>query len=123
MAFTLLGVITLTLERANPAWLTPVRTLIGRYLFATYETTGAFLGAVGGGLITMTSIIFSMLLLMLQQSASNRGNYVPGRNGNCRELQTNTSPQSSFLTNARGYSVARRWSVPEQKMGCADARR
>lgn len=71
-----LGLGVLALERANPAWLRPVRTTIGRYFFSTSGTTEAFLGAVSGGVITMTSIIFSMLLIMLQQSANNMGNMI-----------------------------------------------
>lgn len=66
----------LALERANPTWLGPIRTAIGRYFFSTSGTTEAFLGAISGGVITMTSIIFSMLLIMLQQSASNMGNMI-----------------------------------------------
>ena len=76
LGFLLLGLLSIALERANPAWLRPVRNYIGRILFPTPDTTAGFLGAVGGGLITMTSIIFSMLLLMLQQSASNMGNMI-----------------------------------------------
>jgi uncharacterized membrane protein len=65
-----------TLDRHTPTWLRPLRAAIKRHLFANSDTTGAFLGTVAGGMFTQTSIVVSMLLLVLQQTASNMGNAI-----------------------------------------------
>lgn len=70
LGFLALAVATLWLDRAGPDWIHPVRDLVERYLFRKASSTNSFLGMVTTGLITMTSITFSMLLLALQQSAS-----------------------------------------------------
>ena len=70
VAFVALAAVTIWLDRNPPTWIGPVRDLIEAHLFREAETTNAFLGMATTGLITMTSITFSMLLLALQQSAS-----------------------------------------------------
>ena len=70
LAATVLALTAIWLDRTAPAWIEPVRTLIRDYVFGTASSTNAFLGMETTGLITMTSITFSMLLLALQQSAS-----------------------------------------------------
>ena len=72
----LLGVGLYALDRNSPSWLLSLRDTVGRHLFRTSDATGAFLGVVGGGLFTQTSIVITMLLLVLQQTASVMGNFV-----------------------------------------------
>ncbi len=57
-------------DRNVPGWIRPVRGLVKTYVFPKASSTNDFLGMETTGLITMTSITFSMLLLALQQSAS-----------------------------------------------------
>ena len=64
------------LDYNSPRWLQPLRDALGQRLFVTSDTTGAFLGTVAGGMFTQTSIVVSMLLLVLQQTASTMGNFI-----------------------------------------------
>jgi uncharacterized membrane protein len=64
------------LDRNTPAWLQPLRAALGQRLFVSSDVTGAFLGTVAGGMFTQTSIVVSMLLLVLQQTASTMGNFI-----------------------------------------------
>jgi uncharacterized membrane protein len=73
---TLLSLLLYTLDRNTPGGLRPVRDWLERHFFSTSETTGAFLGIVAGGMFTQTSIVVSMLLLILQQTASVMGNFI-----------------------------------------------
>ena len=76
IGFFLISLIILAVERADPSFLRSVRESLSRYLFATPSSTADFLGVVAAGLITMTSIVLSMLLIMLQQAAGNMGNMI-----------------------------------------------
>ncbi|MEO7145828.1 MAG: DUF2254 family protein [Bryobacteraceae bacterium] len=62
---------TYLLDRANPAWLAPARELLRTQVFAKSTGTSNLLSAIAGGLMTVTSITISLLLLALQQSAAN----------------------------------------------------
>jgi uncharacterized membrane protein len=64
------------LDHDTPGWLRPTRQYLSRHLFPSSDTTGAFLGGVAGGMFTKTSIVVSMLLLVLQQTASVMGNFI-----------------------------------------------
>ncbi|MDX1419220.1 MAG: DUF2254 family protein [Rubricoccaceae bacterium] len=70
LGFAALAVGVVWLDRSAPGWIAPVRSVVEAHLFRRAGATNAFLGMVTTGLITMTSITFSMLLLALQQSAS-----------------------------------------------------
>ncbi len=70
VGFLLLGACTFVLDRSSAAWLTPMRTLLQAYVFADAKATGDLLGTIAAGLITITSITISLLLIALQQSAS-----------------------------------------------------
>ena len=70
LAFVALAGGSIWLDRSAPGWVQPVRDLLERHMFRETSATNSFLGMVTTGLITMTSITFSMLLLALQQSAS-----------------------------------------------------
>ncbi|NLF13692.1 MAG: DUF2254 domain-containing protein [Anaerolineaceae bacterium] len=76
LSFLLLGVLLYAVERSNAAWLRPLSDALSRHLFADSEVTGSFLDTVAGGYLTMTSIIITMLLLVLQQTASSMGNLI-----------------------------------------------
>lgn len=69
-AFLLLAIATYLVDRHTVAWLEPTRTFLKRHLITDASTTDALLGAIAGGVITVTSITFSLLLLAVQQSAA-----------------------------------------------------
>ena len=75
-SFVALAIVVVWLDRTSPGWIAPVRSLVRTYLFQEAGATNSFLGMATTGLITMTSITFSMLLLALQQSASLIGTQV-----------------------------------------------
>ena len=68
--FALLAYATFVLDRSQADWLTPVRQLLQAFVFADVEATASLLGTISAGLITITSITLSLLLISLQQSAS-----------------------------------------------------
>lgn len=70
VGFVILAVLVNWLDRAAPSWIMPVRNLLDQNLFREVSRTNDFLSMLTTGLITMTSITFSMLLLSLQQSAT-----------------------------------------------------
>jgi uncharacterized membrane protein len=74
--FLIAGAATYALDRADAAWIQPLRRMLQDYVFSDPQTTGDFLGAAAGGLFTQTSIVISMLLLVLQNTAANMGNLV-----------------------------------------------
>ncbi len=69
-AFLLLAAGTFALDHGNADWLGPLRRLLQAYVFADAEATGELLMAISAGLITITSITISVLLIALQQSSS-----------------------------------------------------
>jgi uncharacterized membrane protein len=68
--FILLAVATYALDHARIGWLGPVRTWMGGHVFGDPQSTGQLLGTIATGIITVTSITFSLLLLALQQAAA-----------------------------------------------------
>lgn len=70
VGFLLLAGATFTLDRGAVAWLQPLRTALRTYVFADAQASAGLLGAIAAGLITITSITISLLLIALQQSAS-----------------------------------------------------
>lgn len=71
-----LATLVFALERANPPAVRAASEIVGQYLFPSSESSRAFVGTVAAGLITMTSLTISMLLLVLQQTAGNMGNLI-----------------------------------------------
>jgi uncharacterized membrane protein len=69
-AFLLLAVGTYLLDRHTVGWLEPTRSFLKHRLITDPDTTDTLLGAIAGGVITVTSITFSLLLLAVQQSAA-----------------------------------------------------
>lgn len=69
LGFLLLAIVLYTLDRGDYAWLAPVREVLKTHLFLDPDTTSDFLAAIAAGIISVTSITISLLLLAVQQSA------------------------------------------------------
>jgi uncharacterized membrane protein len=69
VAFILLAGGTYALDQGDGGWLWPLRQLLQKHIFTDSEATTQVLSTVAGGMITITSITFSLLLVALQQSA------------------------------------------------------
>jgi uncharacterized membrane protein len=69
-AFLLLACGMYVLDRARPAALEPARRLLQGLVFGSGQATSELLSTIASGLITVTSITVSLLLVALQQSAS-----------------------------------------------------
>lgn len=76
LVFLLTAILLQVLERSDLGWIQRLRRSVSAALFTSPDATAGFLGAAGGGMVTLTSITISMLLLVLQQTASNMGNMV-----------------------------------------------
>ncbi|MCB0108969.1 MAG: DUF2254 domain-containing protein [Caldilineaceae bacterium] len=70
LGFLLLAVGTYLLDRASWAWLEPIKHFLHTYIFADVAATAQLLRTTAGGLMTVTSVTISVLLLALQQSAA-----------------------------------------------------
>ncbi|MEO6030624.1 MAG: DUF2254 family protein, partial [Burkholderiaceae bacterium] len=67
--FLLLAALTFGLDHSDAAGLLPLRALLQAYVFADAAGTGDVLATISAGIITITSITVSLLLIALQQSA------------------------------------------------------
>jgi len=76
LGLILLGWLLYLLERVSPVWSQPTRALVMRYFFQTSEATRSTLDMVGASGLTTASIIITLLLLVLQQTAGNMGNMI-----------------------------------------------
>ncbi len=70
LGFLLMAAATFALDRGSVAWLVPLRTLLQTYVFADAQSSAELLATIAAGLITVTSITISLLLIALQQAAS-----------------------------------------------------
>jgi uncharacterized membrane protein len=68
-AFFVLSAVTFILDKRQPAWLSGLREFLQTHLFVDTESTTQVLTTIAGGMLTVTSITFSLLLVALQQSA------------------------------------------------------
>lgn len=68
--FLVLAMLMNTLDQASIAALDPVRTFMRAHVLGDVAVTRGLLAAIAGGIITVTSITFSILLLAVQQSAT-----------------------------------------------------
>jgi uncharacterized membrane protein len=57
------------LDNQGTGWIDPLREPLKKRLFVDSRTTSDFLAAIAGGIISVTSITISLLLLAVQQSA------------------------------------------------------
>lgn len=69
-AFFLLAAGSFALDSHSSHVHDPIQAWLGAHLFGHADTTANILGIVASGLITVTSIIISLLLVAIQQSAS-----------------------------------------------------
>lgn len=69
-AFLCLAFFSYLLDRARLAALEPFRQLLKHHVFADPKATSDLLGAIAAGIITMTSVTVSLLLVAVQQAAS-----------------------------------------------------
>jgi hypothetical protein len=67
VGFLLLAAGTSALDHGHVAWLDPVHAFLKARVFADAKATSDLLSIVAGGIITVTSITISLLLLALQQ--------------------------------------------------------
>ncbi len=70
VGFLLLALAMYTLDRQPTTWIEPTRRFLRVHLISDADKTEALLSTIAGGLITITSITFSLLLLAVQQSAA-----------------------------------------------------
>ncbi|HKU86964.1 MAG TPA: DUF2254 family protein [Casimicrobiaceae bacterium] len=70
LGFMLLAATTYVVDREHASWAAPLRAWLQSYVFADAQATADLLGTIASGLITITSITVSLLLIALQQSAS-----------------------------------------------------
>ncbi len=68
-AFLLLALGTHALDTRTIAWADGARTFLSRYVLTSESSTETLLATLAGGMMTLTSITFSLLLLAVQQSA------------------------------------------------------
>jgi uncharacterized membrane protein len=69
IAFMVLAVATYALDQGDSGWLQPLSQFLQTHIFNDSEATAQVLSTIAGGMITITSITFSLLLVALQQSA------------------------------------------------------
>ncbi len=67
--FLLLAAVSYVLDSQQFGWLGFFRVFLRVHVFADAQATSSLLGAIASGIITMTSITISLLLLAVQQSA------------------------------------------------------
>ncbi|MGQ0561981.1 MAG: DUF2254 family protein, partial [Gemmatimonadota bacterium] len=68
--FLTLAVVTYLIDRTRIAWLEPARAVLRAHVFADAAATSALLSTIAAGIITVTSITISLLLLAVAQSAA-----------------------------------------------------
>lgn len=70
IGFLLLAAGLYNLDRTQIVWLEPLRDVLKLHIFSDTNATSNLLGIISSGIITVTSITISLLLVALQQSAS-----------------------------------------------------
>lgn len=70
LGYFALAALTTALDGAEGGWLAPAHRFLRGRFFRTARSTGDLLGTIAGGITTVTSITFSLLLLAVQQSAA-----------------------------------------------------
>jgi uncharacterized membrane protein len=70
-SFLILAVVVYIFERSQYEIISPIYGFFASRVFADSEATSELLGNIAGSIITVTSITITLLLLIVQQSASN----------------------------------------------------
>jgi uncharacterized membrane protein len=69
-AFLLAALAVCAIDRPSVGWAAPLRGFLQAHIVTDARATGTLLATLAGGLITLTSITFSLMLIALQQSAA-----------------------------------------------------
>lgn len=70
IGFLLLAAGAYWLDRASFGWLEPIHTFLRTHVFTDVQATSDLLSTIATGIMTVTSVTISLLLLALQQSAN-----------------------------------------------------
>jgi len=68
--FLLLAIASYAVDGAKISSLAPVREILKRHVFSNAKATSDLLGAVAAGIISVTSLTITLLLIVVQQSAA-----------------------------------------------------
>ena len=68
--FFLLAAGTYLLDTSEDGWLIPGREFLQAHIFASAKATSDLLGAIAAGIISVTSLTITLLLIVVQQSAA-----------------------------------------------------
>ncbi len=68
--FLALALASYTLDKTPVEWLEPARSFLKSHVFANAKATSDLLGAIASGIIAVTSITITLLLIIAQQSAA-----------------------------------------------------
>lgn len=70
VGFILLAFFSYLIDKAEIGWLQPIRQVLKQHVFANAKATSDLLGAIAAGIISVTSITITLLLIVVQQSAA-----------------------------------------------------
>jgi uncharacterized membrane protein len=104
--FLVLGGVTAALDAAEVAWLSAARDFLRAHFFSDGQATSDLLGAIATGLVTLTSIAISLLLIAVQQAAAAMSTQIYDQFLRGRSTSS-TSAFSSACRSTRCSSVAR----------------
>lgn len=68
--FLLLAFCSYKIDKAEIGWLQPFRQFLQQHVFANAKATSDLLGAIAAGIISVTSLTITLLLIVVQQSAA-----------------------------------------------------
>ncbi len=68
-AFLLLSIFSYSIDKAKIGWLQPLRQTLKQHVFADAKATSDLLVAIAAGIISVTSLTITLLLIVVQQSA------------------------------------------------------
>jgi uncharacterized membrane protein len=69
-AFLALAFASYAFDKAGIKWLEPIRNLLKSHVFANSKATSDLLSAIAAGIISVTSLTITLLLIVVQQSAA-----------------------------------------------------
>ncbi len=69
-AFLLLSIFSYSIDKAKIGWLQPLRQTLKQHVFADAKATSDLLAAIAAGIISVTSLTITLLLIVVQQSAA-----------------------------------------------------
>lgn len=120
VAFLVLAVLVDAADRRTPAWLAPARDFLKQRLFVNADMTSDVLAAVAATIITVTSIIVSVLLLAVQQSAASMSTAVFDLAGRTSRTSQRT-PSASLNSRYAILRTGRRYRSFDCRFRCSFA--